>query len=45
VEYRLFITDRALDDLRDIRDCIAADSPDQAALFLERLLDSLDALE
>jgi plasmid stabilization system protein ParE len=34
-----------LDDLRGIRDYIAADSPDQAAGFLEKLLDSLEALE
>lgn len=45
MEFRLVITDRALDDLRSIRDFIARDSVDRAAEFLERLLQSLDALE
>ena len=45
MKYRLLITDRALDDLRCIRDYIAHDSADRAAKFLEKLLDRLDALE
>jgi plasmid stabilization system protein ParE len=43
--FRVVITDRALDDLRAIRDFIARDSVDRAAEFLEKLLRGLDALE
>jgi len=45
MKHRLFITERALSDLRDIRDYIARDSPENAAKFLESLLDALDPLE
>jgi plasmid stabilization system protein ParE len=45
MEFRLLITDRALDDLRAIRDYIARDSADRAAEFLEKLLDSLDPIQ
>jgi plasmid stabilization system protein ParE len=45
VAFRVVITDRALDNLRAIRDFIARDSVDRAAEFLEKLLQGLDALE
>ena len=43
--HRIVITDRALRDLRDIRDYIAKRSPENAARFLEKLLASFDKLE
>ena len=42
---RIVITDRALADLRAIRDYIARRSPENAARFLEKLLNSFDKLE
>jgi plasmid stabilization system protein ParE len=42
---RVVITDRALSDLREIRDYIAARSPANAAKFLERLLEQFDVIE
>src|SRR5688572_3074475 len=43
--HRIVITDRALSDLREIRDYIARRSPENAARFLEKLLASFDKLE
>jgi len=43
--WRVIITDRALDDLRDIRDYIAGGSPASAARFLERLLEQFAVTE
>ena len=43
--HRVVITDRALSDLREIRDYIARRSPDNAARFLQKLLTSFDKLE
>jgi addiction module RelE/StbE family toxin len=43
--YRVFITPRALRDLRQIRDYIARRSPLNAAKFLERLIKSFDKVE
>ena len=45
MSYRLLITERALADLRDIRDYIARRSPANAARFLERLLVEFDVIE
>jgi len=45
LNYRIFISDRALSDLRDIRDYIARRSPLNAATFIERLLKEFDVLE
>jgi plasmid stabilization system protein ParE len=45
MSYRVVITGRALDDLRDIRDYIAKRSPANAERFLNRLLDGFDPLE
>jgi addiction module RelE/StbE family toxin len=45
MSYRIVIADRALSDLRGIRDHIAQRNPDNAARFLEKLLDSFDVLE
>lgn len=42
---RLLITDRALADLKGIRDYIAKRSPLNAAKFLSKLLDELDVIE
>jgi len=43
--YRTFITPRALQDLRDIRDYIARRNPDNAAIYLEKILDAFDVIE
>ena len=43
--HKLVITDRALADLRDIRDYIAKSSPANATRMLERLLAEFDAIE
>ncbi len=43
--HRIVITDRALANLREIRDYIARRSPESAARFLEKLLASFDRLE
>jgi len=45
MKFRIVITDRALTDLRGIRDYIAANSPHNAAKFLEKLLSQLALLE
>ena len=45
MSYRLLITDRALLDLRKIRDYIARHSPDNAAGFLEKILQKFDLIE
>ena len=45
MSFRVVITDRALADLRDIRDYIAKHSPTNAAKFLERLLSEFDVIE
>jgi addiction module RelE/StbE family toxin len=45
MNFRVVITDRALSDLREIRDYIARRSPQNASRFLERLLEKLDVLE
>jgi toxin ParE1/3/4 len=45
VSRRVVITDRALSDLRHIRDYIARHSPLNAARFLERVLAELDVIE
>jgi toxin ParE1/3/4 len=44
MSYRVLITDRALSDLREIRDYIAKRSPLNAARFLERLLSEFDVI-
>ena len=45
MSHRLLITDRALSDLREIRDYIARQSPDNAAAFLEKILAKFDLIE
>jgi toxin ParE1/3/4 len=45
MSYRVLITDRALEDLREIRDYIAKRSPDNAADFLGKILGSFDVIE
>ena len=45
MSHRLLITYRALSDLREIRDYIARQSPDNAASFLEKILAKFDLIE
>src|SRR4051794_30138882 len=45
MSFRVVITDRALKDLREIRDYIARKSPDNAADFLRKILDRIDTIE
>ena len=45
MSYRIIITDRALSDLREIRDYIAKRSPENAARFLSKLVTRLDQIE
>ena len=45
MSYRILITSRALNDLREIRDYIAKNSPDNAARFLQRTLEKFDLIE
>lgn len=45
MRFRVVITNRALDDLRDIRNFIAKRSPVNAERFLHRLLGEFDVLE
>jgi plasmid stabilization system protein ParE len=45
MSYRVLITDRALSDLREIRDYIARRSPLNTAGFLQRLLKGFDVIE
>jgi toxin ParE1/3/4 len=45
MRFRVVITSRALDDLRDIRNFIAKRSPGNAERFLHRLLSEFDVLE
>jgi toxin ParE1/3/4 len=44
VDYRLFFTQRALNDLAEIIDHIAADDPEAASRFGNSLLDHVDLL-
>jgi len=43
--YRVRLTQQALDDLQGIYDAIAKDSPQNAAGMVGRILDSIDLLE
>src|SRR5690349_266029 len=43
--YRVRLTQQALDDLEEIHAFIAKDSPQNAALMIERIFDSIDLLE
>ena len=44
-KYRVRLTSQALFDLEEIHASISRDSPQNAALMLERILDSIDLLE